>query len=61
MTNHGGGSWLRKVASAVVVVLFVALGARVAYELLAPLVPLLIVLLVLIVVFGFAFDLFRRR
>jgi hypothetical protein len=62
MTNdHDGGSWLGKVASAVVVVLFVAAGARVAYELLAPLVPGLIILLILMVVFGVAFGLFRRR
>lgn len=62
MTNdHGGGSWLGKVASAVVVLLFVATGARVAYELIAPLIPGLIVLLILIVVFGVAFGILRRR
>ena len=54
-------TWLHKTISAVVAILVVAAGARVAYELLAPLVPSLIVLLLLAVVFGLAFGLLRRR
>lgn len=51
---------LMHVFSAVIVVLFVAVGTRVAYELLEPLVPGLLVLLALIVIFGVVFGLFRR-
>lgn len=54
-------SVIRKVFSAVTVVLFVAAGARVTYELLAPMVPGLVVLLVLIVIFAVAFGVFQRR
>lgn len=62
MTNdHGGGSWLRKVASAVAVLLLVAAAARLIYELLKPLIPTLVVLAVLILIFGVAFGFFRRQ
>lgn len=60
MTDHGGGTWLKKVTSAVAVLLLVAATARMVWWLIEPLVPGLIILLTLIVVFGLAFGLFRR-
>ncbi len=61
MTNDGGGSWLKKVASAVAVLLLIAAAARLIYELLKPLIPGLIVFLALILIFGVAFGFFRRQ
>ncbi len=52
--------WPAKAMSAVVVVLAVAVGARVAWELLAPLVPVLLVLVGLGVVYAVVFGRFRR-
>jgi hypothetical protein len=45
---------------AVVVLLVVAAGARVAWELLAPLVPLLLAIVVLGVAYAVIFGKFRR-
>jgi hypothetical protein len=45
---------------AMVVLLIVAVGARVAWELLAPLVPLLVAVVVLGVVYAVIFGKFRR-
>jgi len=52
--------WEAKVMSAVVVVLAVAVGARVAWELLAPLVSVLLVLVGLGVVYALVFGRWRR-
>lgn len=61
MSDNGGGiftDWRSKVVSAVVLLLVVALGARIAAELLEPLVPLLVAVMVL----GFiAWAVFGRR
>jgi purine-cytosine permease-like protein len=55
------GAWRAKIMNAVVVVLVVAVGARVAAELLAPLVPALAVLVTFGVVFTVALGgRFRR-
>lgn len=48
-------SWSQRVLAALVLLLAVALGARVAAELLAPLVPALVVLVVLYAIGGFIF------
>jgi hypothetical protein len=49
MSDDGGifTDWRQKVISALVLLLVVALGARIVTELLAPLVPLLVAVLVL--------------
>jgi hypothetical protein len=52
-------SWGQRVFAALVLLLAVALGARVAAELLAPLVPALVVLVLLCLVGWFIFS--RRR
>jgi len=59
MADHSA-KWEAKVMSAVVVVLVVAAGARVAWELLAPLVPALVVLVGLGVVYAVLFGVFRK-
>jgi hypothetical protein len=51
--------WTRPVISAVLVVLLVGIGARVAWWLLAPLLPLLGAVVVLLVVFSIVLG--RRR
>jgi purine-cytosine permease-like protein len=53
-------AWTAKAMSAVVVVLTVAVGARVAWWLLAPLVPVLVVLVGLGVVYAVVLGRFRR-
>jgi hypothetical protein len=58
--NHGDGGWLNKIVSAVAVLLFVGLAARVIWWLIEPLVPFLIVTLVLILVYIVALG-GRRR
>jgi hypothetical protein len=60
MTTKDGSTWLKKVIGAAVGLLVVAAGARMAYELLVPLVPSLIVLLMLVVVLSATFGLFHR-
>lgn len=55
-----GRKWQTKAMSAVVVVLSVAVGARVAWELLAPLLPLLIVAVTLAGVYALVFGRLRR-
>jgi hypothetical protein len=52
--------WQAKAMSAVVVVLSVAVGARVVWELTAPLVPLLVVAVTLAAVYAVAFGRWRR-
>jgi hypothetical protein len=52
--------WLAKAMSAVVVVLAVAVGARVAWALLAPLVPMLLVITTLGLVYAMVFGKFRK-
>jgi FtsH-binding integral membrane protein len=52
------GSWGQKVFQALALLLLVALGARVAADVLAPLVPVLVVLVLLSTVIWFVF---RRR
>ena len=53
-------TWVAKAMSAVVVILAVAVGARVAWELLTPLVPVLLVLVGLGVVYALMFGRWRR-
>ena len=53
------GRWQTKAMSAVVVVLAVAVGARVAWELLGPLVPLLAVAVTLGVIYALIFGRLR--
>lgn len=57
MANYRGPSTSGSILSAVVLLIAVAVGARVVYELLAPLLPLLIALTILGAVFV---ALFRR-
>ena len=52
--------WTAKAMSAVVVVLATAVGARVAWMLLAPVVPVLLVLVGLGVVYALVFGRLRR-
>ncbi len=60
MSTNGGATWQAKAMSAVVVLLVVAAGARLAWELLRPLVPVLLVVLVLGVVYAAVFGKFRQ-
>jgi len=53
-------NWHAHVAQAVTLLLAVAIGARVIWYVLAPLVPGLIVLSVLAVIYAFVFGRFRR-
>jgi hypothetical protein len=53
------GKWQAKAMSAVVAVLTVAVGARVAWELLGPLVPLLAVAVMLGVIYALIFGRLR--
>jgi hypothetical protein len=59
MSDGSGGKWPTKVMNALVVLLAVALGARAAWELLAPLAPLLILLVGLGLVYAVIFGKFR--
>jgi hypothetical protein len=52
--------WTHQAFAAVVVVLAVAVGTRVAWTLLAPLVPGLLVLVFLVVVYALAFGRLRK-
>jgi hypothetical protein len=52
------GSWVQRIFQALVLVLLVAFAARLAYDVLSPLVPGLVVLVLLGVIFWL---LFRRR
>lgn len=49
-----------KVVGAIGLVLAVAIGTKLAWQMLAPLVPDLIVLFVLAVIYGLVFSRFRR-
>lgn len=60
MSDGSGGKWLAKAMNAVVVLLAVALGARVAWELLAPVTPLLIMFVALGLVYVVIFGKFRN-
>lgn len=60
MTTNGGGTWLKKLISAVAILLVVAVVSRIVFELLKPLIPGLVILLILAVVFAVAFGAFRR-
>ena len=60
MSERSPGKWPAKVMAAVIVVLAVAIGARVAAELLRPLVPGLIALVALGVVYAVALGRFRK-
>jgi hypothetical protein len=59
MTREGA-SWPRRVFQAVLLLLAVAIGARLAAALLAPLVPLLITIAALLVVLAIALSWWRR-
>lgn len=59
MSNGPNRNWLGRILSAVVLLLVVAIGTRVAGELLRPLVPGLILLAVLGVVFSLLFGRMR--
>lgn len=56
--SPGSQGWKTKVFTALVLLLAVALGARVVFELLAPLVPALVTLVALIAVYWL---ILRRR
>jgi len=58
MATNPTGGWRSKLSEAVVLVLVVALVARVAWELMAPVVPTLIGFVVVVAVVGWFF---RRR
>lgn len=60
MSEKGSGKWPAKVMNAVVVLLVTAVGARVAWELLAPLVPGLIVFVALGVIYSSVLGHWRR-
>ena len=60
MSPKATSNLLGKVATAIGMVLAVAIGTKIAWQMLAPLVPELIVLFVLAVVYGLAFSRFRR-
>jgi sorbitol-specific phosphotransferase system component IIBC len=49
-----------RVATAIGMVLAVAIGTKIAWQMLAPLVPELIVLFILAVIYGLAFSRFHR-
>jgi hypothetical protein len=51
MTDPATPSWRQKIVQALVLLLLIALGARVAANLLAPLVPGLIIMMLLIAIF----------
>jgi hypothetical protein len=57
--NHGSHSWKAKVLTSLVLLLAIALGARVVFELLAPLVPAIAALLALLAIFWLILG--RRR
>ena len=59
MKDAGGGKWQQRLFGAVGLVLAVALGARLAWWLIAPLLPWLVGLAVLGTVYGLVFG--RRR
>ncbi len=58
--NTSPESWRRKAVSGVVLVLLVAGGARLAYELAAPLVPAAVVILFLLGLYGLLVGRGRR-
>jgi hypothetical protein len=58
--NGNAPNFRQKIISSLMLVLTVAIVARVAYELLAPLLPLLIVLGCLAVIYAVTFGRFRR-
>jgi NhaP-type Na+/H+ or K+/H+ antiporter len=58
MATNSNGGWRSKLSEALVLVLVVALVARVAWELMAPLVPTLIGFVVVVAALGWFF---RRR
>ena len=60
MSQGRNGNWPAKIANSVGLLLAVAVGAWVAWHLLAPLVPGLVALLVLTVVYALVFGRFRR-
>jgi hypothetical protein len=59
MNAYPPSSWSQRVFAALVLLLMIALGARVAAELLAPLVPALVVLILLCSIGWFIIG--RRR
>ena len=59
MSDGSSSKWPAKVMNALVVLLAVAVSARVAWELLAPLAPLLILLVGLGFVYAVIFGKFR--
>lgn len=58
MNNYGSSSWGGKVFSALLLLILIAVGARVVWELIAPMLPMLISFLIVICL-GWLF--FRRR
>lgn len=60
MSEGSAGGWTRRVTQAAFVLLLVAAAARLAYELLGPLVPGLLVLVLLVVVYAAAFGGLRK-
>jgi hypothetical protein len=50
--NFRPESWKRRVTNALVLVVLIAVGARVAWDLLAPLVPMVLVVIGLVTLFG---------
>ena len=57
--NQPSGGWIGRGLAALVLLLFIALGAHLAYEWLSPLVPVVCVVIVLGVVFRLVLG--RRR
>ena len=53
MSDGGGGSLLQKAWQAALVVVVTALAARVAYEVMKPLLPLAIVTVTVLGIYGF--------
>lgn len=60
MTEPSPAGWRVKVLSALILVLFVAVGARVVYELLSPAVPAIVALIFLIMLFWLMLGRKRR-
>jgi hypothetical protein len=60
MSDSSGSKWQARVLNAVVLLLLVAVGARVAWELLAPLVPWLLLIGFFAVIFAVLFGKLSR-
>lgn len=58
--NYQPDGWMKRGMSALVLLLIIAIGARVIYGLLAPLLPFLGAIVVLIVVYAVIFRGWRR-